>query len=447
MSGDPAGRRPLPDATATGEPVLRWSSRATSIAAIERELARIWAGPRLVTDVGGVEERHVAARTSVMNLVVVARRPEIGERCAATISQLTGRHPSRILIVSSRDPDGPNWLDAQIQAHCMLPRADAPEVCAEMIHLLAGGETGRHLDAIVAPLLIHDLPVTLWWPGEPPLGTTQANDLLAMTDRLIVDGSTWSGDGLARLRELSRLLADPTGPAAPSGDPYGQRRTGAGLAISDFALARQSRWREAIASVFDVPDVLPYLRHVRRIAVTYATHDPAGRLGSANVVKPLYHVAWFASRLGMTVRRPLAPAHSTDDASAGLSPGRGLAALLAGPHGQVAVSIRPVLSNAASGTTLGVRLVAERRGSELRADVTAQAETVEVRCRLDGVDLMTRSFLAPRRTEVDLLAEAIEGGGHDHVADATIRFAAALIGDAPTGRAASGPAGGLAGRP
>jgi glucose-6-phosphate dehydrogenase assembly protein OpcA len=36
------------------------------------------------------------------------------------------------------------------------------------------------------------------------------------------------------------------------------------IAISDFALARQSRWREAIASIFDDPDFLPYLRYIRR---------------------------------------------------------------------------------------------------------------------------------------------------------------------------------------
>ena len=67
--------------------------------------------------------RHIAARTSVMNLVVVARQPELGERSAETISRLTGRHPSRTLIIQGADPDGPPWIDARIQAHCVMPRA------------------------------------------------------------------------------------------------------------------------------------------------------------------------------------------------------------------------------------------------------------------------------------------------------------------------------------
>jgi len=72
---------------AIGEPVLRWSARAHSIAEIEAELARIWAGQDLTTEVAGVEGavgRHVSARTSVMNLVVIARRPELAQRGPAS---------------------------------------------------------------------------------------------------------------------------------------------------------------------------------------------------------------------------------------------------------------------------------------------------------------------------------------------------------------------------
>ena len=90
--------------------------------------------------------------------------------------------------------------------------------------------------------------------------------------------------------------------------------------------------------------------------------------------------------------------------------------------------VRPVLSPMPAGTTLRVELLAERRGSELRADVTAEAETVHVRVWQDGVEALERKFRAPRLTEVDLLAEAIEAGGRDHVAEGTLRAAAALAG-------------------
>ncbi len=412
-----------PPVIALNEPVLRWSARAKSIPDIEKELARIWANQDLTTEMEGEPgRRHVAARTSVMNLVVIARRPEIAEGSAATIQALTGRHPSRTIVVQSADADGPSWLDARVEAHCVLPREDAPETCAETIHVTAGGDAGRHLSAIVAPLIVHDLPVTVWWPNEPPFGTRAANDLFGLADRLVVDGSSWSGDGLERLRAMATLA--------------GSMR----LAISDFALLRQSRWREAIASIFDDPDFLPYLRSLRRIAVTYATHDESGGPGSTNIVKPTYHVAWIASRLDLTVTRPLAevtgPGSGSGSAAArsrgagSTRPvvGRGMAATLSDGRAPVHVVIRPVVSTQPSGTTLRVELLAERRGSELRADVTAEAETVHCRVWQDGVEVLDRHFHAGRRGDVDLLAEAIETSRRDVVSAGVMAAAARIVG-------------------
>jgi hypothetical protein len=422
-----SGRIEPLEAQRPGEPALRWLSHATSIEGIEQELGRIWAQPNLMVETdNGRRGRHVAARTSVMNLVVVARDAETGERTAGAISRLTGRHPSRTTIILSADPDGPPWLDARIQAHCVLPRPDAPETCSELIYLTAGGETGRHLIALVAPLLIHDLPVTVWWPGEPPLRAEPAVELFAVMDRLIVDGSAWTGDGLGRLRELAHLY-----------DLHDR------ISIRDFALVRQSRWREAIATVFDLPEFLPYLAHIRRIAVTYATGDETGAPGTTNVVKPLYHVAWLATRLGMRVITPLAPvgARGRPASPARLRPGerppmhRGLSARLGSGTSDVAVVIRPLASAMPPGTTLRVELLAERRGSELRADVTAEAENVHVHAWLDGVEALDRTFKAPRRTETDLLGETLEVGGRDPIAAETIRMAARLAAPAEDGTA------------
>ena len=414
------GRIRLTEPPRPGEPTLRWLSHARTIDEIEQELGRIWAAPdRGAAGDGESRGRPAAARTSVMNLVVIARQPETGEAAAGVVERLMGRHPSRTLVVLAADPDGPPWLDARIQAHCVLPRADAPETCTEVVFLTAGGETGRHLAALVAPLLIHDLPVTVWWPGEPPLASEPAVELLEGSDRLVVDGSTWSGDGLGRLRELAGLH-----------ERFDR------LAVSDFALVRQSRWREAIATVFDQPELTPYLTRIRRIAVTYATHDETGAPGTTNIVKPLYHVAWLASRLGLRVTSPLAPADAKGRASAPRprvgerSPlHRGLTATLRSRTCDVGVVIRPLASSMPVGTTLRVELLAERRGSELRLDVTAEAENVHVHAWLDGVQAVDRTFRAPRRTETDLLGEALESGGRDPLAVATIRMAASLAGE------------------
>lgn len=416
-----AGRAMPTAPSAPGTPILRWQGQAKSIEEIERQLARLWAEPLLTTTVEGVEERHVAARTSVMNLVVVARRPELGEHAAATIAALTGRHPSRTIILTALDPDGPAWLDARIEAVCVLPHEDVPEMCSEFIYLRAGGEAGRRLGAIVTPLLIHDLPVTVWWPGNPPFGTPPMAEAIGLADRLVVDGSGWSGDGLDRLAALARL-SEAERPA-----------------VFDFAFVRQSRWRDAIASAFDLPLLRRYVYALRRISVSYASHDRLGRPGTTNVVKPVYHVAWLASRLEARVERPLRPVEAPPrprlpgpdrEPEPGAPVGPGYAARLRGDGHPIDVVVRPIWSDAPEGTTLRLELLAERRGSELRVEATGETEAVRVRAWQDGIPLLDRPVRGPRRTEVDLLAEAIETPGRDRLAVETLRMAGRLVGGA-----------------
>jgi hypothetical protein len=195
--------------------------------------------------------------------------------------------------------------------------------------------------------------------------------------------------------------------------------------------------------VFDQPELQPFLAHIRRIAVAYATHDETGVPGTTNIVKPLYHIAWLASRLGMRVAEPLAPVEAKGRPVARPRPGekaplhRGLAARLRLGTSDVGVVIRPVASPMAPGTTLRVELLADWRGSELRADVTAEAENVHVHTWLDGVAFMERTFRSPRASDTDLLGEAIELGGRDPLSMEAIRFAASLAGPSAARRTAS----------
>jgi glucose-6-phosphate dehydrogenase assembly protein OpcA len=384
---------------APGQPVLRWSSRARSVDAVAAELGKIWSSISLTAPgPDGEPERRIAARSSVMNLVVIANRGEIGERAASIVEGLAGRHPSRTLLVVPADPDGPPWLDAQVQAHCVLPSATAPETCSELVYLTCGGESGQHMAGLVTPLLIHDLPVTVWWPNEPRFESGASNELLNMADRILVDGSGWSGDGLTRLGSMCRLPGKYA------------------IEIADFALLRQARWREAIASTFDRPSLLPYLGHLDRIEVHYAARS--GTPGGSNVVRPLYHVAWLAARLGMTVTTPLA---------AGTEAWSGYSAELRYGRRRVPVHLQPMDSTSPAGTTLAVELHATRGRSQLWVEVTAYAEGVSVHASLDAKSMPERRFLAPRRREADLLAETIDTAGRDRLTGEVLTMSAHLL--------------------
>lgn len=385
---------------------------ARSVPEIESQLGKLWARAaaaraeavaRVAAPAGGgtsdASGSHVAARTSVLNLVVLAGDEETAEQCAATIAATAGRHPSRSLILSAVDPDGPAGLEARIEGLSLAAAGGRAETGAETIRVAAHGETGRHLASIIWPLLVHDLPVALWWPADPDFGSHRAERLLPITDRLIVDGSAWSGNGLDILAQMA-VAAE-------------ERR----LVVADWALLRQARWREAVASVYDLPDLRPHLDAVRRIEVEYATARRGDPEGDTNVVRPLYHVAWLASRLGMTV---VAPLSREDD-------GRRVATLRQGDH-DVEVILRPAVSDLGPGSTVRVEIASGLRGVELIGRVSAGDSSVEVSILDNGRERVRRSYMGPRLTSVDLLGRAVEEGAPDPVAVQALAAASRLLG-------------------
>jgi glucose-6-phosphate dehydrogenase assembly protein OpcA len=374
-------------------------AEAARVAAQAEAAAHAAAALAAVREINEAEGHHVAARTSVLNLVVVAVDEATADECAATIAQTAGRQASRSLILSEVDPSGPAGLEAHIETLALTTAGGRTETGAETIRVTARGETGQHLASIIVPLLVHDLPVALWWPKDPPFDTHRAERLLPIADRLIVDGAAWSGNGLDRLVQLALAARERH------------------LVVADWALLRQDRWREALASFYDLPDLRPHLGAVRRIEVEYATIEPGDPTGQTNVVRPLYHVAWLASRLGIAVVRPL---HRLDD-------GRRVAALRQRDH-EVEVVLRPVISDLDPGSTVRVEIQSRLRGAELIGAVAAGDRTVDVSIRDNGRERVRRSYVLPRLNSVDLLGRAIEAGAADPVAVDTLSTVSRLLG-------------------
>jgi glucose-6-phosphate dehydrogenase assembly protein OpcA len=355
----------------------------------------------------------------VLNLVVIAGDRATSEKCARTISGTAGRHPSRSLLISEVDPDAPSGLDAEIETIALSNAGRRTETGAEMIHVAARGEAGRHLASIIVPLLVHDLPVAIWWPGQPALASHRSDRLLPIADRLIVDGSEWTGNGLDLLVQLAHIADN----RRPGGRVAAQRP----LVVVDFALVRQSRWREALASVYDLPDLRVHLGAVRSIDVTYAAAEEGDPEARTNVVRPLYHVAWLASRLGMTVVESLERVRA----------GHRAATLRQRDH-QVSVSLKPAMSDLGAGSTVRVELTSRLRGSEMTGVLTAGDRTVDVVVLESGRERVRRTYNAPRLDEVALLTRAVQEGGADPLALGILDMARRILVSSPKPAAAAG---------
>jgi glucose-6-phosphate dehydrogenase assembly protein OpcA len=154
------------------------------------------------------------------------------EAATETLAGLAERHPSRTILLFPRRDDPRDALDAEVDLRCFLRGGQEHEVCSEVISIRLCGRRASAPATVVEPLLVPDLPVFLRWRGECPFGSPELEELVDVTDRLIVDSAEWPEveSGYERLAELFDRAV-----------------------VSDIAWARTDKWREAVAELW--PDV------------------------------------------------------------------------------------------------------------------------------------------------------------------------------------------------
>jgi glucose-6-phosphate dehydrogenase assembly protein OpcA len=215
---------------ATAVKELAWFGEDVRLGEVDTALARL-------RDQAAAEAPSM--RTSVMTHIAWVPAQWV-DQARAALAGMAERHPSRtILLFPERDAP-----DNRIDARAEVERWEVPDtdrgLVTEVIELTLRGSRGTAPASIVEPLLISDLPVFLRWRGEPSWGGPELDQLIGVTDRLIVDSTEWEDvpDSYRRLAELFPRCA-----------------------ASDIAWARTSRWRAHLATMW------PGLADVRTIRV------------------------------------------------------------------------------------------------------------------------------------------------------------------------------------
>jgi glucose-6-phosphate dehydrogenase assembly protein OpcA len=209
---------------------LSWFGEDVCLADVDTALARLRAQ---------AAAEAASMRTSVMTHMAWVPA-EWAEQARAALAGMAELHPSRTIILFP-EPDAP---DNRIDARAEVERWEVPDtdrgLVTEVVELTLRGARAKAPASVVEPLLISDLPVFLRWRGEPPWDAPELEQLVAVTDRLIVDSTEWSDvpDAYRRLAELFPLCA-----------------------ASDIAWARTSRWRTHLATLW------PGLADVRTVRV------------------------------------------------------------------------------------------------------------------------------------------------------------------------------------
>lgn len=228
-----------------------WTGEDVRLADVDRAIGQLRAAT--VTENG-----QPSLRTSVMTHIAWVPEGWV-DPARAALSGMAERHPSRAILLLPEPNAGADGIDATVSLECYAVPGVDREICSEVIELRLRGLRAKAPASIVEPLLISDLPVFLRWRGEPPWGEQELDQLVGVTDRLIVDSTEWD-DLPFPYRNLAALF-DRT-------------------AVSDIAWARTSRWRTLLASLW--PDVAS----VGVVRVTGTT------------AQALLIAGWLRSRLG-----------------------------------------------------------------------------------------------------------------------------------------------------
>jgi glucose-6-phosphate dehydrogenase assembly protein OpcA len=389
-----------------------WEERGTTVSSIANQLAMLW-DPPARSEEGGeaqVTEKGLPhARTSVLNLIVTVPHGEAADRVVRTMMGLGVRHPSRAIVLVPEQATKGGLLDARISTHCHdTPGDERERICYEEVVLTVRGEAASHLAGVVAPLLIHDLPTFVWWPGDPPLVDPIFDQLVEMGDRLIVDSSDF-GDLLTGLRRLSTL----------------RHHSGVG----DLAWGRLAWWQELSAQFFDAPRFRRFLPNLSRLHVRYAISaasepppdDEDVAPGCAQpLVQALLYAGWIATRLGWKRARSVEA----------LSGGR-LRLLLEGRYEMVDLLIEPVETDEVKkGELTSVRLRAYGEAGAAEFIIDRSGDEATVATNADGMTAMLRRVTMDVPDEPELIASQLTQDLVDPTYQDALRAAAILLASA-----------------
>jgi glucose-6-phosphate dehydrogenase assembly protein OpcA len=261
-----------------------------SVGQIERELGRLRTN----------DDGSLALRSSVLNMIVVTDEDSAPE-ITASVSRLAGRYPTRAVVFIADPDERETNVDVGLSAFCHARGGGGAQVCAEQITIHAEGPPATHLESFAGPLLIPDLPVFLWYPGEFSPRSPGFAAMAGLADRVIVDSAA-SENHETCLREIAELIEDPATPA-----------------IGDLQWVGLSPWRSLLADTFGAPERAGELEKIERVEILYAP-------GGEN--RAMLLLGWLASTLGW---RPESASRNGEDRNVRFS----------GPTGDVSVSLSP----------------------------------------------------------------------------------------------------------
>jgi glucose-6-phosphate dehydrogenase assembly protein OpcA len=298
--------------------------------------------------------------------------------------------------------------------------------------MLVTGSAIRSVGNIVQPLLKPELPVYLWWLGDPPEDSAPLSQLVDLSNRMIVDSTSFFNP------EQDILMLAALSSASPNS------------ALSDLNWGRLTPWRQLVVQFFDSAEYRPYLDGITTIEIEHAVAPVAMRVQTAqgdvspNPAQALLLAAWLKARLGWTLIESTSQSLRDQDPASGtyhwnldrLANPRATRPLVLSRSkstkpGKANIYIRPqVQTEMRPGSICLVRLTSELEDKRAVFTISRENDLENV---LTSVELSNET--RPQRTvnlaavynEAQLLHDELEIMVHDYLFEQTLQEVAGLL--------------------
>lgn len=384
--------------------IIRGEAKPTPLENIEKGVTALWQTATKTKDDGEITDaaQTPVMRACVLNLVIYTETEEGLEQVTEIVARLTWAYPCRAIVLLARSDRPADSMNAWISAHCQLPDPKGSKVCCEQITIEGSLEASERLASMVLPLLVPDLPVVIWWPGDPALEGPFFERLMDTSDRLIVDSRRFEDPvrSFNRLAQLSEMRFR-------------------GVAISDLNWARLTPWRRLIAQFFDAPEIMPYLSHVDRITIDYEAPDKGN---NPNFSEALLLVGWLGHQLGWKAAFTLQKERGFDASLMVNAGGRPL------PIDFIGHDDRLDEEGGITGITLNASIPVEGRSAVFSIKLDDDYEHAEIITQEKDKAPRSRMVSLQKRDETDLLGEDLAVVKHDRMYEASLALASLLAG-------------------
>jgi glucose-6-phosphate dehydrogenase assembly protein OpcA len=368
-------------------------TKGIDVGKIEKELASMW---KPASTGEGVNAESGVTRACALNLVVYATAADDRAKIDEMLDVVNEQHPGRTLVLmADREAQAPA-LEAYVSTRCRRLGGSGRQVCGEQVTIEVAGSAVETVASAIAPLLVPDVPVFLWWKDIPHYGDTLFSRLTAMADRVVIDSSCFDRphEDLLHLAEV--IKAHPQF-----------------MSASDLNWGRLTSWRTLVASFWDVPDYRPFLDRIDRVRVEY---DPPDVAPGEVAPKALLAVGWLASRLGWK----LGGLGAREDNSTRFL-------LSAGGREITAEMLATERIDQCDGMLVSLVLSAEAAGAEFRVAITDDRKRLETEATIDGRRTIGRVLSYEQKTEGQRLSRELTLLQRDVVYEQALQSAAQLI--------------------